>query len=131
MDGQNTRRSLVEESEEINGMALDWIDKNVYWCQGTQNGKISFVSQSTLSRYTVITGLVHPRLLTLLMSRSSMVWIEGEHDDFTIKEARITGSNVRLLKRVRSEIYALSVDELTNSFLEKYGSETNIRCVST
>ncbi|XP_052238268.1 low-density lipoprotein receptor-related protein 6-like isoform X3 [Dreissena polymorpha] len=120
MDGQSTRRSLVEESEEINGIAHDWIDKNVYWCQGKHNGKISFVSQSTLSRYTVITGLVRPRSLALVMSRSEMVWIEGENDTITIMTAHITGSHVREL--VPFKPYALSVDELTSRiyFAMKY-----------
>ncbi|KAH3773239.1 hypothetical protein DPMN_174597 [Dreissena polymorpha] len=100
LDGVHTKQLVTSATENVTGLAIDWGDKNVYWCQGQQsgNGKIHVFSQTTRNLHMLISsGLDNPKALNILPLQSTMVWINGRLGDYQIKKAHVHGTDIQTI----------------------------------
>ncbi|XP_052233119.1 low-density lipoprotein receptor-related protein 2-like [Dreissena polymorpha] len=69
LGGVHTKQRITSATENVTGLAVDWGDKNMYWCQGQQSGtgEINVFSQTTSNTNTLISsGLNNPKALIIL-----------------------------------------------------------------
>ncbi|XP_052233244.1 low-density lipoprotein receptor-related protein 6-like [Dreissena polymorpha] len=100
LDGVHTKKRITSATETVTGLAVDWGDKNVYWCQGQQSGtgKINVFSQTTTNIQTLISsGLDNPKALNMIPLLSTMIWINGRLGSYQIKKAHVHGTDIQTI----------------------------------
>ncbi|KAH3773220.1 hypothetical protein DPMN_174577, partial [Dreissena polymorpha] len=100
LDGVHTKQRIISATETVTGLAVDWGDKNVYWCQGQQSGtgKINVFSQTTTNIHTLISsGLDNPKALNIIPLLRTMVWINGRLGSYQIKKAHVHGTDIQTI----------------------------------
>ncbi|KAH3774740.1 hypothetical protein DPMN_176131 [Dreissena polymorpha] len=100
LDGVHTKQRITSATETVTGLAVDWGDKNVYWCQGQPSGtgKINVFSQTTTNIHTLIaSGLDNPKALNIIPLLSTMIWINGRLGSYQIKKAHVHGNDIQTI----------------------------------
>ncbi|XP_052231757.1 low-density lipoprotein receptor-related protein 4-like [Dreissena polymorpha] len=98
LGGVPTKQRITSATENVTGLAVDWGDKNLYYCQGQQSGtgEINIFSQTTTHTHTLISsGLNNPKALIILPLLSKMIWIDGRPGGYQIKRANFHGSDIQ------------------------------------
>ncbi|CAG5089822.1 Oidioi.mRNA.OKI2018_I69.PAR.g12362.t1.cds [Oikopleura dioica] len=97
-------RFISDDIYEPNGVAIDWLSKNVYWADA-QHGAIFMADQFGRNRVRLISGLHDPRSLAVDPIAGSLVW--SDHTDGTINFATMNGMHPYLSEESKFEtLYA-------------------------
>jgi hypothetical protein len=81
-------RFISDDIHEPNGLAVDWLSKNVYWADA-QHGAIFMADQFGNNRVRIISGLHDPRSVAVDPVAGALFW--SDHADGTINFVRLDG----------------------------------------
>ncbi|XP_076810906.1 uncharacterized protein LOC143453455 [Clavelina lepadiformis] len=93
-DGRVATRIVSEDVFEPNGLAVDWLSRNIYWTDA-QLGAIFVARHDGSKRVRLIGGLSEPRSLALLPREGLMFW--SDQSTGTIEMAKMDGSGRRVV----------------------------------
>ncbi|XP_039255818.2 uncharacterized protein LOC120332606 isoform X1 [Styela clava] len=93
-NGHNPRRIITEDVYEPNGIAVDWLAKNVYWTDA-QMRSIYVAKENGQHKTLVVGGLSEPRGIVVLPLHGIMFW--SDQEDGTIETAAMDGSNRKVV----------------------------------
>ncbi|XP_052771268.1 low-density lipoprotein receptor-related protein 4-like isoform X2 [Mya arenaria] len=91
--------TLITATESITGLAVDWRDGNVYWCQGKSRGagQIWVFSQTDSTSYKLVDNLDNVTSISIVPLQSAMLWIAGENHKRQIFRSQLDGTEITVL----------------------------------
>ncbi|XP_052771270.1 low-density lipoprotein receptor-related protein 4-like [Mya arenaria] len=91
--------TLFTATETVTGLAVDWRDGNVYWCQGKSHGagQIWVFSQTDSTSYKLVDNLDNVKSISIVPLQSAMVWIAGGDIERQIFKSQLDGTDVQVL----------------------------------
>ncbi|TKS67473.1 Prolow-density lipoprotein receptor-related protein 1 [Collichthys lucidus] len=104
IDGNNRETILKDELDNVEGISVDWIGKNLYWTNDGYRKTISVarLERASQTRKTLLEGnMSHPRAIVVDPLNSWMYWTDWEEDEVNdsigrIEKAWMDGSNRRI-----------------------------------
>uniref|UniRef100_A0A8C6V0R7 Low density lipoprotein receptor-related protein 1Bb n=1 Tax=Neogobius melanostomus TaxID=47308 RepID=A0A8C6V0R7_9GOBI len=104
IDGNNRETILKDELDNVEGISVDWIGRNLYWTNDGYRKTISVarLEKASQTRKTLLEGnMSHPRAIVVDPINSWMYWTDWEEDEVNdsigrIEKAWMDGSNRRI-----------------------------------
>ncbi|KAM9364417.1 LOW QUALITY PROTEIN: low-density lipoprotein receptor-related protein 1B-like [Pholidichthys leucotaenia] len=104
IDGNDRETILKDELDNVEGISVDWIGKNLYWTNDGYRKTISVarLEKASQTRKTLLEGnMSHPRAIVVDPLNSWMYWTDWEEDEVNdsigrIEKAWMDGSNRRI-----------------------------------
>ncbi|WAR22302.1 LRP4-like protein, partial [Mya arenaria] len=97
VDDMSIIRTLFTATDTITGLAVDWRDGNVYWCQGKLYGQIWVFSQTESTSYKLVENLDNVNSITIVGLESALLWIAGGGHDSQIFKSQLDGTDIQVL----------------------------------
>ncbi|XP_052771262.1 low-density lipoprotein receptor-related protein 5-like isoform X2 [Mya arenaria] len=99
VDDMSMVETLFTATETITGLAVDWRDGNVYWCQGKPHraGQIWVFSQTDSTSYKLVDNLDNVTSISIVPLQSAMLWIAGENHKRQIFKSQLDGTEITVL----------------------------------
>uniref|UniRef100_A0AAY4BR92 EGF-like domain-containing protein n=1 Tax=Denticeps clupeoides TaxID=299321 RepID=A0AAY4BR92_9TELE len=104
IDGSSRETILSDDLDNVEGLSVDWIGKNLYWTNDGYRKTISVarLDRASETRKTLLEGdMSHPRAIVVDPLNSWMYWTDWEEDEVNdsigkIEKAWMDGSNRRI-----------------------------------
>ncbi|WAR22304.1 LRP4-like protein [Mya arenaria] len=99
IDDMSIVATLVTATEIITGLAVDWRDGNIYWCQGNLHGdgQIWVFSQTDITSYKLVDNLDKVTSINIVPLQSAIIWIAGADHERQIFRSQLDGTEITVL----------------------------------
>ncbi|KAK3087954.1 hypothetical protein FSP39_012741 [Pinctada imbricata] len=92
----NKSEPLTNSEKNVTGLAYDWINKNVFWAEGS-SGNIHVYSVKNKAAGVLYAGRTKPMYIQANPLSGMIYWIEGSKPDYSIIAATMDGKDARVL----------------------------------
>ncbi|XP_052829737.1 nidogen-1-like isoform X2 [Octopus bimaculoides] len=130
MDTTGNYSGIVVENVKSEGIAIDWISRNMYWTDSRKKSVEVTKLDGTHRKTLFNTKISNPRGIVVDPIRGILYWVDWMHDNPRIEKANMDGSDRQLFVHDDLKLpNAITLDLLTNQLCWGDKALSKIECV--